>query len=127
MSLKISKGRILVVDDEIDLAETIRDLLAFKSYEVEIAGNGLEAQVLLEQKTYDLVISDMNMPKMDGMQLLAIINQKYQNTPVIFLSGFSQYDFKTAQSHGALAILCKPVAMEELFKVVELHLRPALI
>jgi CheY-like chemotaxis protein len=122
MSSKISKGRILVVDDEIELAQTIRDLLTFKNYEVEIAENGIEAQDLLNQKKYDLVISDINMPKMDGMQLLSFINEKYQNTPVIFLSGFSQYDLKTAQSLGARAILSKPVTTEDLFKMVEQHL-----
>lgn len=59
-------ARILVVDDELALAETLRDLLLFHGYQVEIATNGIQAQEALKKHTFDLVISDIRMPMMDG-------------------------------------------------------------
>jgi DNA-binding NtrC family response regulator len=123
MTMSKSKGRILIVDDEVELAETIRDLLQFKGYEAEIASNGIDAQSCLDQNKFDLVISDINMPKMDGMQLLSLINQNYDRIPVVFLSGFSTYDVKAAKANGACGFVSKPIKLNDLLAVVEQNLR----
>jgi DNA-binding NtrC family response regulator len=118
-----TEGCILVVDDEVALAETLRDLLIFHGYEVEIAGNGVQAQEKLDQKSFDLVISDIRMPMMDGMQLLQHINQRHRGTPVILISGFSDYDEKTASEKGAQGLVSKPMDVENLIKLVKQNLK----
>jgi len=117
------KARILVVDDEVALAETLEDLLAFHGYEVKIADNGMSAQSLLNENEFDLVISDIRMPIMDGMQLLQHINEKHRGTPVILISGFSDYDEKSATEKGAIGLVSKPMDIESLIKLVEQNLK----
>lgn len=124
MSIQNSEGCILVVDDEVALAETLRDLLVFHGYDVDIAGNGIQAQDHLGKRKYDLVISDIRMPVMDGMQLLQHINQHHRGTPVILISGFSDYDEKTASDKGAHGLVSKPMDVESLIKLVKQNLKP---
>lgn len=123
MSLNKMRGSILVVDDELDLAETIRDLLIFKGFDVEIATDGVHAQSFLAEKKFDLVISDMNMPKMDGLMLVSMINQHHQGTPVVLLSGHSHHDLKNIEASGARAFVSKPIKLDDLLKIVEQNLR----
>jgi DNA-binding NtrC family response regulator len=118
------EARILVVDDEVALAETMRDLLMFHGYEVEIAANGVQSQSSLSNQKFDLVISDIRMPMMDGMQLLSFINEHHRGTPVILISGFSDYDEKTASEKGARGLVSKPMDVENLIKLVKNNLRP---
>lgn len=118
------EGRILVVDDEVALAETLRDLLVFHGYTVDIAGNGIQARECLDKASFDLVISDIRMPMMDGMQLLQHINQFHRGTPVILISGFSDYDEKTATERGAKGLVSKPMDIESLIKLVKQNLKP---
>lgn len=63
-------GRVLVVDDDPDLAERIRSVLVDQGYSVDLAGNGREALRILQAAPFDLVISDVMMPVMDGFDLL---------------------------------------------------------
>lgn len=116
-------AHILVVDDEVALAETLEDLLVFHGYDVKIADNGSSAQTLLNENTFDLVISDIRMPIMDGMQLLQHINDKHRGTPVILISGFSDYDAKSATDKGAKGLVSKPMDIENLIKLVEQNLK----
>lgn len=117
-------AKILVVDDELVLAETLKDLLIFHGYTVEIATNGVLAQQKLDQSQFDLVISDIRMPMMDGMQLLQHINQNHRGLPVILISGFSDYDEKTATERGARGLISKPMDIENLIKIVKQNLKP---
>lgn len=116
-------AKILVVDDEVALAETLEDLLVFHGYDVKIADNGITAQSLLIENKFDLVISDIRMPIMDGMQLLQHINEKHRGTPVILISGFSDYDEKSASEKGAKGLVSKPMDIESLVKLVEQNLK----
>lgn len=118
-----SSNRILVVDDELSLAETLRDLLVFHGYTVEIAQNGMQAREYLDKTSFDLVVSDIRMPMMDGMQLLNHINQNHRGTPVILISGFSDYDESTVSQKGAKGLVQKPMDVENLIKLVRTNLR----
>lgn len=118
-----TKGKVLVVDDEVVLAETLRDMLVFHGYEAEIAHNGLQACKVLESGDVNLVISDIRMPMMDGMQLLKHINEKHKGVPVILISGFSDYDEASISDNGAKALLQKPMNVEDLLKRVESTLK----
>lgn len=117
------QAKILVVDDEVALAETLEDLLVFHGYDVKVADNGMSAKDLLDENTFDLVISDIRMPIMDGMQLLQHINQNHRGTPVILISGFSDFDEKSATEKGATGLVSKPMDVESLIKLVEQNLK----
>lgn len=123
MNTSDDSAKILVVDDELALAETLKDLLVFHGYEVEIATNGVLAKDLLDKNKFDLVISDIRMPMMDGMQLLQHINQNHRGVPVILISGFSDYDEKTASEKGARGLVSKPMDIENLIKIVKQNLK----
>jgi DNA-binding NtrC family response regulator len=117
-------AKILVVDDEVALAEALKDLLVFHGYKVEFATNGISAIDLLDKNNFDLVISDIRMPMMDGMQLLQHINQNHRGLPVILISGFSDYDEKMASEKGARGLVAKPMDIENLVKLVKQNLKP---
>ncbi len=110
-----SQGRVLVVDDEEALLRLIGRMLTTAGYEVATATDGGRAAELLTGATFDAVLSDIDMPKMNGIQLLQAVRQRDLDVPVVLMTG--NPDVKTAVqavAHGALQYLIKPVNMEEL-------------
>jgi len=86
--------QILIVDDEEIILETLVTLIKKFDYKCETASNGREAYEKLKKQLYDLVITDINMPEMNGLELLKIINKEYPNTDVVVLTGYgTDYDF----------------------------------
>ena len=79
---------ILVVDDDVELAQTLQDFLQQEGYRVDVALSGEEALALLKAQRVDLVLSDINMPKMDGLQLLAAIKGEpaWRELPVVMIT-----------------------------------------
>lgn len=82
-----SRKRILVVDDEEGMREILSRMISFMGYEVVLSGSGDEALGLFLKKAFDLVITDLNMPGMDGWALLQSIKNKSPKTPVILITG----------------------------------------
>ncbi len=80
--------RILVVDDEANYCEVLKMILSAKGYQVDTAGDGKEALECMEKNLYDLVVSDLNMPVMDGYELLKEIRSREYDTEVIMLTAF---------------------------------------
>ena len=80
--------KILVVDDSITVREVERKILSEHGFEVEVAVDGLEAWNMIRHFRFDLIITDIDMPNMDGIELLVHIKEtaNYENTPVIILS-----------------------------------------
>lgn len=116
------KHRILAVDDEPGIARLIKVNLERAGYEVETAGDGAEAFELIQKNHYDLVLSDVMMPKMDGMELLAKIreNAPTANLPVILLTAKSQdADVTQGYAAGTDMYLTKPFSPPELLTWVE--------
>jgi EAL domain-containing protein (putative c-di-GMP-specific phosphodiesterase class I) len=110
-----SQGRVLVVDDEEALLRLIGRMLTTAGYEVATAADGGRAAELLTGATFDAVLSDIDMPRMNGIQLLQAVRQRDLDVPVVLMTG--NPDVKTAVqavAHGALQYLIKPVNMEEL-------------
>ncbi|TLG72031.1 response regulator transcription factor [Culicoidibacter larvae] len=81
--------KILVVEDEQNVQELIVEFLTSQNYEVSSAANGMEAWELFKEKNYDLVITDIMMPKMDGYQLVQLIRSKSE-IPVIMLTALGE-------------------------------------
>ncbi|MFK8103694.1 MAG: sigma-54-dependent transcriptional regulator [Saprospiraceae bacterium] len=102
-------ARILVVDDEVSIRKTLREILEFEKYEVEEAGDGLECLVKLKKNKYDVVIMDIKMPKMDGMEALERVQLLVPDTPVIMISGHANIDTAVeAVKKGAFDFISKP-------------------
>ena len=102
--------RILVVEDESAIRELIRDSLSLIEIETDGVGDGLEALNRLRRQRYDLVILDVNIPKIDGLALLSKIRDEGSNIPVLVLSARSQRDDITqGLKVGADDYLVKPL------------------
>lgn len=101
--------RILVVDDETAILNSLRRLLSDLDYEVHIAENGIQALTIMAANRIDLVISDMRMPAIDGYQLLTHIKEHYPHTVRLILSGY-------ADEKLVMKALLKNVARTYLFK-----------
>ncbi len=82
------KGKLLIVDDESEIREMLSRNFRMLGFEVEVAGHGLEALSILEEKPIDVVISDIKMPEMDGVALLREIRNQYPMVRVIMITGY---------------------------------------
>jgi len=118
------KDKILVVDDEDSLRMTVKLRLQTADFDVQVAQDGEEALEILKKGPIDLVLLDINMPKMDGIETLGHITRDYPWTEIIMLTGFA--DFSTAiecLKKGAKDYLVKPIEMTELVTRVKATLR----
>ena len=107
--------RILIVEDEKELAGSIAEGLQIDGFETEICENGEEALDLCLTETYDLIILDLNLPGMDGMDVLHEFRKENRSTPVLILSARIQLSDKIAGfDEGANDYLTKPFHFEEL-------------
>ena len=113
-------AHVLLVEDEINMAKTQAKILQRKGYEVDTACNGREALRMLEGATFDVVITDLKMPVMDGMQLLREMNAKARGCPVIVLTGHGTIESAVeAMQRGAVDYLTKPCNPDELLLKVD--------
>jgi EAL domain-containing protein (putative c-di-GMP-specific phosphodiesterase class I)/CheY-like chemotaxis protein len=114
-----SRGRILVVDDEEALVRVIAKSLMAAGHEVATASDGMRAVDLLASAPFDAIVSDIDMPRMNGIQFLRNVRQRDAEVPVILMTGNPDVDSAVeAVAHGVLQYLIKPVDMGELRKVV---------
>ncbi len=102
-------AKILIVDDESSIRRTLRDILEFEKYKVEEAGDGLECLVKLKKDKFDVIIMDIKMPKMDGMEALERVALLAPDTPVVMISGHANIDTAVeAVKKGAFDFISKP-------------------
>src|SRR4051794_19378139 len=111
---------ILVTEDEQVLRESLVELLSDEGYEVLQAANGREAHDLLLQRPVDLILSDIRMPEMDGLALLAHAKQVAPQTPVVMVTAFGTVESAVAAMRsGAHDYLLKPVQFDDLIIKVQ--------
>lgn len=111
----MNKKKILVVDDEVALVEMLCDELQLDQYDTLPAYNGSQAIDLILKNKVELIISDINMPVMDGLEMLEKLNELHFSIPVIFCTAFSDKDkIRKAWKLGAFDFLEKPVPYETL-------------
>ncbi len=114
------KPRVLLVDDEPRILESLRALLGGKGYAITLAGGGQEAIEELQRTAYDLVILDLHMPKVGGQDVMNFMNMNDRRCNVIVTSGASEIDAAIgAIRSGAFGYLRKPYSSAELFKTVD--------
>jgi DNA-binding response OmpR family regulator len=117
---------VLVVDDHRPTVELIRDALSPQGFEVIAAENGVECLVAVEEQRPDLVILDVHMPVLNGLDTLRLLRQRMeeQHLPVIILSGRVSFsDVRTAWKRGADIYLTKPVRVGAVVAAVKWLLR----
>lgn len=112
--------RILVVDDEENARLGLSKLLMREGFVVDLAGNGMDALELLRRHRVNLVISDINMPDMNGIAFLREISRRFPSTNVIMITAYGGVEsYLEAMNLGALEYLHKPVRLDELRSVIK--------
>lgn len=110
---------ILVVDDNHELAENIAEILAYENIASTIANDGRSALDRLDQQNFDLVITDVRMPGMDGVALLRSIHQRWPAMPIIVMSAYaSDAVLEEAAVEGALEVLIKPIDVDHMLGLI---------
>ena len=111
---------ILVVDDEEKMQHLLSIMLVRQGYSVDRAGDGARALALIRENPYDLVISDIRMPRMDGMTLLAEMKSADIKCPVVFITAFATVDSAVdAMRRGAVDYITKPFDQDRILLTVE--------
>ena|SRR5579859_7236731 len=115
----MAEGKLLVVDDDEDIRELVARILRKEGYQVQTAGDGEEAMALIQREPIDLVVSDVNMPGMDGLSLLKMVKAIAGEIPVVLVTAGGSLDAGMhAIDYGALSYLSKPVDAADLKRVV---------
>src|SRR6476659_6694681 len=116
-------ARILIVDDEATIRLTLGTLLKRTGYEVTSAENGHEAVGLLEQQRFDLMLVDLKMPEMDGMQVVAAARQRQADLAIIVLTGHGSLETAVEGLHqGVFDYLLKTTEPAEVIERVKVGL-----
>jgi len=116
----VSYPRILVVDDEMIVCESCKRILEEDGYEVETALGGMEAFEKMKQNPFDIVITDLKMPGIDGMEVLRTFRKEYPDAIIIMITGFSTVETAVeAMKLGAFDYISKPFTPDEVSIVVK--------
>jgi CheY-like chemotaxis protein len=119
------KPRALVIDDAPDIAEMLALMLRTYGYEAETSYSASEAVVAADEQHFDLIISDISMPKMDGYELARRLRSKseYEGVPMIAVTGLAEvHDREKALKAGFNAYLTKPVDCQKLLLMAGIRL-----
>ena len=115
----IPKKRILVVDDEPFVCEAVKMMLAFDGHEVKTANSGTEALLVLENGTFDLVITDFAMPVMKGDELAAAIKARLPKQPVVMITAYAEMLQSSGDPlPGVDFLISKPFLLENLREAI---------
>jgi YesN/AraC family two-component response regulator len=114
------KFKILVVDDEENMLQMLNTFFTEKEFSCFTAKNGIEALKILGKDEIDIVITDMKMPEMDGLELLKNIKEKHKNISAVIMTGFSEeYTTTEALNLGADGYITKPFRNKELLLILK--------
>jgi two-component system OmpR family response regulator len=114
-----TKDRVMVVDDDRDARETLAAALMQSGYMVQVATDGRDALARMSSSPADLVVSDVCLPGMSGVELLAALRQGGYEQPVVLITGLDRDMAAAAHKYGAAACLRKPMALDELLWAVD--------
>lgn len=122
------KQSILVVDDDPVMREMVTDLLGSRGYDVDTAGSAEDALEKAEAREFDCVLTDLQMPGMDGMELLGNLHERFPETPVVLMTSFGTIENAVkAMRLGAEDFVTKPFESEQLLVVLERALETRLL
>lgn len=108
-------AKILVIDDERSIRNTLKEILEFEKFEVEVAEDGIEGLEKLEKGSFDVVLCDIKMPRMDGVEVLEKIHELDPDATVVMISGHGTIDTAVeAIKKGAYDFISKPLDLNRL-------------
>ncbi len=111
--------RVLVVDDEQNSREGLSKILTKEGYSVHTADNGKKALLEAEDNKFDLIITDLRMPEMDGIEVLEKLRKKNKDIGVVIVTAYGEVNsYLKAMNLGAFEYLNKPIHLEELRRVI---------
>lgn len=111
--------RILIIDDEKAICNTLKEILQYEKYEVDIANDGMEGLKRAEAGNFDMVFCDIKMPKMDGLEVLAKLQEMDSDLPVVMISGHGTIDTAVdAIKKGAYDYIAKPPDLNRILVTV---------
>jgi CheY-like chemotaxis protein len=111
------KREVLIVDDNKAVQDVLSRMLSFLGYKVTLAGNGLEGGTLFLTSPYDLVITDLQMPLMNGWELSRLVKERSPKTPVILVTG--SYDEKQCEK---MSMSCVDAVIPKPFRVKDIEM-----
>ena len=112
-------AKILIIDDEKSIRKTLREILEYEKYQVEEASDGSEGIELIKKEKYDIILCDIKMPKMDGIEVLDKIMQLSADTPVVMISGHGNIETAVeAVKKGAFDFIAKPLDLNRLLVTI---------
>jgi CheY-like chemotaxis protein len=115
--------QILIVEDNPNMSSLLSDILDFFDYKTLGAQDGEEALKILGEESFDMVITDLRMPKMGGIDLLRSIKEKFPQLPVVVITGYDNDSYRSdASSAHADGFLCKPFKVEQIKELLKKHL-----
>ncbi len=117
-------SRVLVVDDEDDVRELMADALVRAGYSVFTARDGMEALGEIKKRRFEVIVTDYQMPMMNGLELLSLSRVLVPNTPVIMVSGAASAMEQVALERGAFAWIRKPSDPRTVLEMVRIATRP---
>ena len=109
---------VLIVEDELALRESFQFLLQNLFAEVDTAEDGQEALNKMDERDYDIVLTDLSMPRMSGLRLVDTIRKKSQSQIVVAISAHDDEEFSEALAPYNVTLLTKPLEMDELFETL---------
>ena len=108
-------SKILVIDDERAIRNTLKEILEYEKYQVELAENAKQAIELIRGNEYDIILCDIKMPETDGLELLPQLLEEHPDTPVVMISGHGNIDTAVeAIKKGAYDFIEKPLDLNRL-------------
>ena len=112
-------ARILIIDDEKSIRRTLREILEYENFKVEEASDGLEGLTLVQKEKFDIILCDIKMPKMDGMEALDKFMEANVDAPIIMISGHGNIETAVeAVKKGAYDFIQKPLDLNRLLVTI---------
>lgn len=122
---QIRRKRVMIVDDNHILRNMLEDIMIMFGYEAVTCSNGIEALEQIEKKTFDIVITDLEMPYMDGLKLSREVKARSKDIPVVLLTGASLNENSQELYAASIDhILYKPVGLNEIQNTLHFFLYP---
>ena len=121
-----SQHSILVVDDELLIRDLLYDFFNNQGWDISIAENGERALEILNTKKIDIVLTDLKMPNMDGLDLTNHVKESHPEMPVVIMTGYPSVDSAvTALRQKVADYIIKPFNINQLYKTIELKIKEA--
>lgn len=116
----MNKPSILVVDDELLIRDLLYDFFTGQGWDISVAEDGEKALAMTRNKKFDLILSDIKMPQMDGLTLSSHVRQSTPEMPIVLMTGYPSVDSAVAALRSKVNdYVIKPFNISHLFKLLE--------